>query len=306
MRTVFLLPVACLLVQVAACSRPDPAHEPVAEPATDPELVFVSMEDGIEDLYVMNPRTGERRRVTVTDSVSGEKRGSWVPAWSPDHERIVFASNRDDGGEANLYIVDRDGANLTRLTDREGYDYTPDFSPDGTRIVFVSDRDGAHDLYTMNPDGSDVRRLTELAGPPGTVCCPDWHPDGTKIAFMVQVGGFMATVWIVNTDGSDVRQVLSSAGLPRWSPDGTHLAYSGTGLQIFVADSSGADPKQLTDMEGPAMYPAWSPDGSRIVFSHLPAGDNSSDRVELYVVHVDGSPPDRLTENGFLDAHADW
>lgn len=293
-----LLLLACLLVQVAACSRP--------EVGGDFDLVFVSMEDGIEDLYVMNTQTGERRRVTVTDSVSGELRGSWAPAWSPDHERIAFASNRDDGGEADLYIVDRDGANLTRLTDREGFDYAPDFSPDGTRIVFVSDRDGAQDLYTMNADGSEVRRLTELAGPPGTLCCPDWHPDGTKIAFMATVGGFMATVWIVNADGSGARQLLTGAGLPRWSPDGVRLTYSGQRLQVFVADSSGSDPKQLTDMEGPAMYPVWSPDGHRIAFSYVPPGNSRPEQAELYVVDVDGSPPDRLTDNDFLDAHADW
>jgi len=69
-------------------------------------IVFVSDRNGNEDIYAMNADGHDVRRITATP---GESRGSWVPAWSPDESRIVFASNRDDGGSANLYTVNADG-----------------------------------------------------------------------------------------------------------------------------------------------------------------------------------------------------
>ncbi len=86
------------------------AQDPSATEQADPGIVFVSMRDGIEDIYVMEADGTNVRRVTVTESIEGENRGSWVPAWSPDGGRIVFASNRDDGGSANLYVVNVDGS----------------------------------------------------------------------------------------------------------------------------------------------------------------------------------------------------
>jgi Tol biopolymer transport system component len=99
---------------------------------------------------------------------------------------------------------------------------------------------------------------------------------------------------------------MTGGGLPRWSPDGTKLAYTGQGYQAYVADSSGANPRRITDIDGMAMYPVWSPDGNRIVFSYLPGQGGGFDEAELYVVGLDGSPPESVTTNDVFDAHAYW
>jgi TolB protein len=109
--------------------------------------------------------------------------GFW-PRWSPDGRRIVFATARD--GDLEIYVMDADGSNQTRLTRSPGLDTFPAWSPDGTRIAFVSRRDGNPDLYVMRADGTDVRRLTEH---PERDEQPAWHPDGRRLVFVGERDG---------------------------------------------------------------------------------------------------------------------
>ncbi|MFP4205848.1 MAG: TolB family protein [Spirochaetaceae bacterium] len=79
------------------------------------------------------------------------------PVYSPDGSRIAFVATHD--GDAEIYVADADGTNVTKLTDNEATDASPRWSPDGSRIIFVSDREGDFNIYTMKPDGSDLRML---------------------------------------------------------------------------------------------------------------------------------------------------
>jgi len=261
----------------------------------DPGIVFVSDRDGIEDIYVMAPDGAGVRRVTVTETVEGESRGSWVPAWSPDGEQIVFASNRDEGGSANLYVVGAYGANLRRLTRHTGFDYTPDWSPDGERMAFMSTRDGSPDVYVMDSDGSHVTRLTEGEE---NLCCPDWSPDGARIAFHAA-----GHVQVMNADGGN-RLSLGRGGLPRWSPDGELIAFV-RAFQVHVMQADGSDVRKLTDVQGRAVYPVWSPEGNGIAFTFLPEGEDF-EAAEVCLVKVDGTGVQCLTDNDVYDGHANW
>lgn len=281
------------------------AHRLLPSPAQDPDLgliAFVSERDGIEDIYVMKPDGSHVRRVAVTEPVEGEMRGSWVPAWSPDRTRIVFASNRDDGGSANLYVVDADGRHLRRLTKHDGFDYTPDWSPDGTTIAFLSNRDGFYELYAMDVDGSNVRRLTHLEAPEGRLFSPDWSPDGRQIVFTTRTP--RAEIQVLDVESGRVERVASGA-LPRWSPDGEWIAYWVPGGQVYVMRRDGSDSRRVSDVEGIANYPTWSPDGEWIVFDRLP-GQGDVEGAELYIVRADGSEQKPLTTNRVLDGHPNW
>jgi TolB protein len=83
-------------------------------------------------------------------------------AWSPDGSRIAFYAYLD--GNAEIYVVNADGTNETRLAHHQARDRFPMWSPDGQRIGFTSDRDGDDEIYVMDADGMGLVRLTSSAG----------------------------------------------------------------------------------------------------------------------------------------------
>lgn len=286
------------------CLLAAPVPRTIPQDAVTGDIAFVSMRDGVEDIYVMHPDGSAVRRVTVTEVVVGEGRGSWTPAWSADRQHIAFASNRDDGGSANLYVVDADGGNLIRLSDHDGFDYSPDWSPDGRRIAFLSDRDGFYELYVMGSDGSNVQRLTHLEKGEGRLCCPDWSPDGAQVVFMVLNPPRTPVLQVLDMATGEVRS-LGRGGLPRWSPDGTRIAFFGPGMQVWVMRADGSERRQVSDVPGLATYPSWSPDGKWIVFNHVPSvGD--FDGTEIFVVRANGQDQRQLTQNDVMDGHPSW
>ena len=74
------------------------------------------------------------------------------------NDKIAFSSNRN--GNDDIYVMNADGSDQTRLTDNPANDFFPAWSPDGTRIAFSSNRDGDFETYVMNADGSDQANLT--------------------------------------------------------------------------------------------------------------------------------------------------
>ena len=121
------------------------------------------------------------------------------PAWSPDGSKIAFVSYR--GGSADVYVMDPDGSNATRLTnDASSWPYEPCWSPDGKQIAFMWKRGGIYpDLYVMNADGSNQRRLTN--SPSVSKADPAWSPDGRHILFTSWDGD--EDLWMVDPDGSN-------------------------------------------------------------------------------------------------------
>ena len=93
--------------------------------------------------------------------------------------KIAFCSNRDSNNE--IYVMNADGSNQTRMTNNPAIDNGPSFSRDGSKIAFFSDRDGNQEIYVMNADGSNQTRLTNN---PAIDYYPSFSPDGSKIAFV--------------------------------------------------------------------------------------------------------------------------
>ena len=136
----------------------------------------------------------------------------------------------------DIALVPVDGGEPRRLTNHRAYDNYPVWSPDGTRIAFLSARnlDPAFGsflrphLYTMAPDGSDVRRLSD--GLTWVVNhSPQWSPDGERLAFVAVEGSGETraqNLYTIRADGTNLRRLGPAISGPSWSPDGRRLAFA--------------------------------------------------------------------------------
>ena len=160
-------------------------------------------------------------------------------------------------------------------------------------ILFTSNRDGTTDIYVMNDDGSDVRRLTNT---PLNAGAPKWSPDGTQIAFMMDLETDpkkwqQYDVWIMDADGTRQRNLTDHPqqdGFRTFSPDGKYIAFDSSRaaaatLEIFVMEIATRKVWQLTDV-GFASSPSWSPDGKQIVYECVRQGEGR----RIYIMDADG------------------
>ena len=220
----------------------------------------------------------------------------------PISAQIAFESTRDgssvDPVYDEIYIMNNDGSGLTRLTDSIGYDGVPSCSLDGNKITFESWRDGNKEIYIMNADGTNQINLTNNIAVDEA---PSFSPDGTKIAFDSNRSG-QFEIWVVNRDGTGLTQLTTNGGNyePAWSFDGTKITYE-SNHDIYVMNSDGSNPIQLTDNLADDGWPAWSPDGSKIAF----VSDRDGNR-EIYLMNADGSEQINLTQSTNNDWYPSW
>lgn len=247
------------------------------------------------------------------------------PCWSPDGSKIVFHSTRSQEGGSegedgkkgkedgkkgkeeekrvnrDIWMIDRDGTNLKRLTTSNADEYNPVFSPDGKRIVYVSEENDNRDIWAMNADGTSKAPLTLDKGMEQD---PAWSPDGAMIAFSalrLQTGGNF-DLWIIGSDGSNPRRLTKLGGneaAPSWHPDGKHIAYHSDdngNLDIYTVDIKGKDITRIIGAPAQESRPIFSPDGAKIAYS-VWGKDQSQDQVDVWIANIDGSEPYRLTHN---------
>jgi Tol biopolymer transport system component len=121
------------------------------------QIAFVSDRDGRQHIYTISAAGENERRLTSGDGYEM----MWQGAWSPDGSQLVFASDHANG-DFDLYLINADGSNLRPLTPYSpAFDEAPVWSPDGGQITFRSDRDGAINLYVVDVETGDLRRLTD-------------------------------------------------------------------------------------------------------------------------------------------------
>ena len=150
------------------------------------------------------------------------------PDWSPDGDRIAFASDRD--GDFEISTMKPDGSRVRQITANTAWDNEPDWSPDGRRFAFTSDRDMIEstpfqsEIYTMRADGGEQTRrtfhdLSEFNA--------SWSPDGRSIAFgtfrdaTLGGGESNAEVYTMRADGTKLTNLTQNPafdGFPDWQP----------------------------------------------------------------------------------------
>ena len=226
-------------------------------PAWDPtgvSLLYFTYRSGYPDLVLQSLR--DARAPTFPARGTAENH-NFLPVWSHDGSKIAFMSNRD--GNPEIYVMNRDGSNVRRITNHPMADTTPTWSPSGNQIAFTSDRGGTPQIYVVNLDGTGLVRISQES------YCDraTWSaPPLNEIAYASRSGGgyeirlfdFGARESRVITDG------IGSNESPAFAPNGRHVAFvsdrSGT-PQIYTVARDGRDLKQITKV-GSNRYPTWS------------------------------------------------
>lgn len=285
------------------------------------------------------PAAGESHLVHIRQLTHG---GANAEAYfSHDGKRLIFQSTRDGRTCDQQFVMDIDGSHLQRVSNGTGKTTCGYFFAYDRKIFFASTQaaDTAcparpdaskgyvwgldpYDIYTANPDGSDLRRLTHYGvyTAEGTL-----SPDGRTIVFTSLKDGDL-DLYTMNVDGTNVRRLTNAPGYDGgafFSPDGTKIVYRAyhptdsteladyrallaqrivrpNKMEIWVMNADGSDQHQITHLGGANFAPYFTADGKRIIFSSNYKNPHSGN-FDLYLVDVDGSHLEQVTTDPGFD-----
>ena len=249
--------------------------------------------------------------------------------WSPSGKLVAFSRNwglpgRDSPQFSDLYVIDRNGRHLRRLTRfSKGSPYSgktsePAWSPDGRKVAFIRRSARGSAIFVLDENGQGVRRITPWQlGASGPI---HWSPNGRWIVF--EANDYTTDnsgLYVVHPDGTGFHRAsaLAFSSDPSFSPDSRWILFvaetsSHFTPQIYVVHPEGSELRRLSDFaEGTlARSPSFSPDGERIVFSE---GDNFSKpdpakgHGDIFVMRLDGTDIRAITSTGgATEDDPDW
>jgi TolB protein len=221
--------------------------------------------------------------------------------------QITFGRFDPTLGDFTIWAANSDGTKQRRVTTVASF--FSDWSPNGRRIAFDFVDDLGEHIATMPSVGGQQRQLTFG---PGIQEVPKWSPDGRSITFdasptLPDDPVFHTSVWIMNADGSNARQ-LTSDGFdvePVFSPDGSRIVFGRiTGLTpqgdqleaLYVMNADGSRLHQIVSPRAGLEHPDWSPDGRLISFNIAPESVQAPAAGSVLAVNPDGGSPRVLRE----------
>ncbi len=288
-----------------------------------------------DDPYRMEGEKHLKNIQMLTDK--GENAEAYL---SFDEQKLIFQSNRGELPCDQIFMMGTDGSSLTRVSNGEGKTTCSYFLPGDTAVIYAStfgaDKncppppDYSHgyvwklyetfDIYTAEPDGSNIRKMTDT---PGYDAEATVSPAGDKIVFTSTRTGD-PEIYTMNLDGSDQTQLTFEKGYdggPFFSLDGSKIVFRAsrpktekdfadyndlvknglvrpTALELYVMDADGSNKKQVTDYGKASFAPFFFPDAKRIIFSSNLNSKSGRD-FDLYMVNTDGTGLEQVT---FFDA----
>ena len=260
---------------------PYPNHHESASWSVGEMIVYEDrgVAPGREGIWIIDAQTKAEARLTTQGA---------TPTWSPDGTAVAFSNGP-------IHVMDVATMQTRRVS--QGSGFYPSWSADGERICYQTYSGGViTGVAIVSAEGEHINHLE------GAARTPAWCPDA-RILHTRFVPGDPGTfqVFSMDSSGGTVVQLTTSSGVLRWPSsalDGKHIAFSahlpGTPLpQIWVADASGQNPRQLTTHGG--CDPSWSPDGSRIVYTRCDWYRDASDAGVLWIIDVDSGSEEQLT-----------
>ena len=189
------------------------------------------------------------------------------------------------------------------LADAMHYQFTGRPSLALTSIAFQSDRDGHQELYLMDYDGRNQRRIS---GHKSTSGYSDWSPAGDAIAYMSYFSGTPGIYYVELSSGKKI-PIYREGTLnlsPSFSPDGQTIAFAHSrqsNVDVYRCDRVCQDPVRLTRSQAIDTNPSWSPDGQQLAFTSSRSG-----RPNIYVMSLDGTNVRRISFEGDYNDGASW
>lgn len=279
-------------------------------------IVYLSEVDGQAEIHVIAPASGDSAPAapTVIASRPSPAGAGSGPRWSPDGNRIAFASG--EPGNLDIMIADANGeGEPVRVTTSAGNEQSPRWSADGDRVAYTTDADGHSDIYLswLQSDAAAPSAPVRITSSDTDESLGDWSPDGQWLVFTRADNGAPQGLWLRNPDGVNLLQITNGHdSAPVWSPDNDAIAFvrevDGNRDIYLLRPQQDQDWRGLLDAEAlidsphADHSPAWAPDGDTLAFVSDRDGN-----PEIYVFDTDeDGPPQRLTVNESADSQPVW
>lgn len=215
--------------------------------------------------------------------------------------KIVFTSNRD--GNWELYMMDYDGHNQTRLTFNNVTDYIPAWSADGRKLAYTSYEGSSAILYILEVYEGKRHKVYDK----GTSFAPAFSPDGKRMVFCSQEEGGNSEIYVATSEGRGIRRLTFNKAIdtaPCWSPTSRQIAFTsdrGGTPQIYTMDAEGSNVTRVSFGGTYHDAPAWSPVGDNLAYV------SRVDQIfDIYVLNLRTKQIIKLTEGNARNESPCW